>query len=551
MIINKLHFPVFSLLLLLLGSCNPDKKHKTAPKTSYQDHIVKALQLEQEWKYDSAFYYFNKAKLSCSEDEKEKIIYALYNIAVIQQNKCDYSGSEETATEALKTDPQHNKNINSIYNLLGIAYQEQFDYLNALKYYTLSLNATKSEIQKCIIKNNIGYVLLESQKYKAAAKILNEILQNEVLIEDRLNYAKVLDNLGYAHFKLNDQKALPYLTQSLHIRDSLKDDFELIPSYIHLSEYYQSTNPKLAKDFALKAYQSATKTSSSDERVLSLKFLIQNSDSKDIKSLALKQMSISDSNNKVRLIAKNQFAKIKYDSSVAVQEGEKQKSEKQFFILLFVFVSLLSVVVFFAIRFKNNLKLKKITYETETRISKKLHDELANDLFNAMTYADTQNLNEPNKKEVLVENLDKIYIQARNISKENSEIDTSENFENILKDMLSSYNSNAINVIINKSASINWLKIKKETKIVHYRILQELMVNMKKHSQCSLAVISFENHKNTVAINYSDNGIGSPELLNLKRGLQNVENRVESINGTITFETAPGKGFKARMIVPK
>jgi len=81
--------------------------------------------------------------------------------------------------------------------------------------------------------------------------------------------------------------------------------------------------------------------------------------------------------------------------------------------------------------------------------------------------------------------------------------------------------------------------------------LQELMVNMRKHSSCSLVVIGFETYQKGIEINYSDNGIGCSELLKLKKGLQNAENRILSINGTITFETEKNKGFKAKVRIPK
>jgi signal transduction histidine kinase len=208
------------------------------------------------------------------------------------------------------------------------------------------------------------------------------------------------------------------------------------------------------------------------------------------------------------------------------------------------------MVSYFAIRSRNKRRLLEATYETETRISKKLHDELANDVFNAMTYADTQNLEDEAKKEFLVENLDKIYNQARNISKESSPIDTGENFGQVLKDMLTSYNSKKVNVII-KENKVDWSTIKKESKIVCYRTLQELMVNMKKHSECNVLVINIENQKKHLEINYSDNGKGCSELLKFKKGLQNVENRIFSINGTITFETETNKGFKSKVKIPK
>ena len=74
---------------------------------------------------------------------------------------------------------------------------------------------------------------------------------------------------------------------------------------------------------------------------------------------------------------------------------------------------------------------------------------------------------------------------------------------------------------------------------------------MKKHSQCSLAVITFKKSKNKLQIDYSDNGIGATlDKINSKNGLQNVENRILSINGTITFDTKSNKGFKTSFTIP-
>jgi signal transduction histidine kinase len=550
MIFKKLFFPIFILLgVLIFSSCSQEEKLKSKNKV-YDILIEKALAFYSVQKYDSAFFYFYKSKDACKSDDLERITYSLYYIAEIQQKHCDFAESETTLTDILEINPQY-KYASSIYNLLGLDYLEQYNFENAHRYFNLSIKATTNESEKMVCVNNIGYTFLESKKYNQAQKLLSNLVQNDALIANKLNYAKVLDNLGYAYFKLNNPQAINYYNKSLQIRDSINDDFELIASYIHLSEYYQISNTTLAKELALKAYHSATKINSPDDRILALKFLISSSDPTSIKSLALKQMSISDSIKKVREIAKNQFAKIKYDSKKAVAETQKYKHEKQLFLVLFIFVTLLSIGVYFLIKSKNKQKLLNETYNTETRISKRLHDELANDVFNAMTYAETQDLQRADKKETLVDNLDKIYLRTRNISKENSEIDTSDNYENTLKEMISSYINNDVNVIINKSNVIDWKKIKKESKITIYRILQELMVNMKKHSQCSLVVIGFDNLSGEIQINYSDNGIGCPEMLKLKKGLQNVENRILTIKGTITFETETNKGFKTKMTIPK
>lgn len=57
---------------------------------------------------------------------------------------------------------------------------------------------------------------------------------------------------------------------------------------------------------------------------------------------------------------------------------------------------------------------------TEIRIAEKLHDELANDVFQSMAFAETQDLYSTQNKEIVRTNLNTIYSRTRNISTENS-----------------------------------------------------------------------------------------------------------------------------------
>ena len=548
MIFKKIFFPIF-IFLFLIYSCT--KREVVLPDNKlYHDLIEKANTFNYNQKYDSAYYYYLEAKQKCNVNEKDRIVYALYNIADIQQKRCDFVESEVTATEIIKIHTQY-KHIYSTYNLLGLSYLEQYNFDSALKYFNLAIKSTATEKNKLVYLNNIGYTYLEAKEFLKAQQLLSKVLLHDSLAVNAVSKADVLDNLGYTYFKLNNPTAINYLTESLQIRDSLEDNSELIASYMHLSEYYLNSNPTLAQDFAQKAYNSATAINSPDDRIEAIKFQIASGNSNDVKKLALKQMGISDSINKVRQASKTQFAKIKYDFSIAQKESEKQKTQKQLYIILFFFASTIFLVIFFTIRSRNRRKLKTISYETETRISKRLHDELANDVFNALTYAETQDLQDSAKKEQLLENLDAIYTRTRNIAKENSDIDTGTNYQDNLQSMIASYISNDVNVLIQNQNTINWLSVKKEVKIAVYRTLQELLVNMKKHSLCSVVAIRFENTKKEIIINYSDNGIGASEMLKFKNGLQNAENRILAIKGTITFETESGKGFKAQIIVPE
>jgi signal transduction histidine kinase len=48
--------------------------------------------------------------------------------------------------------------------------------------------------------------------------------------------------------------------------------------------------------------------------------------------------------------------------------------------------------------------------------------------------------------------------------------------------MLFGFNTNATNIIINNLDAIDWIVLTDEDKITVYRVLQELLINMKKHN---------------------------------------------------------------------
>ncbi|MDR7373002.1 tetratricopeptide repeat protein [Flavobacterium aquidurense] len=488
-------------------------------------------------------------------------------MADIQQNRSDYSGSEATVTEAIPylkyiKNPKHAWNS---YVILGINYLNTYDYKTALLYYNKALALKTTEWRKAAAKNNIAFIYMQQQKYKEAIQIFQALLKTDGVKKFPEDYARALDNIGYCYMQEKDSKALFYLTEALKIRTQIKDDLGMGSSYYHLAEFYQDSDIRLSKKYMILSYKKSTLNNHVDDRLMSLKLLINTSKDQELKKYSLLFIKINDSITEVRQKAKNQFAKIRYDSKKERDENFKLKThktendlqlerQKNRNIISYIIIALslsLILVIYFYLTSRGTKEKIEATYESETRISKKLHDELANDIYHTMAFAENKNLSLPENKEHLLNNLDAIYSRTRDISKENSPILTDENYVFYLKEMISQFNTPNINIIINDLDSILWNNIERNKKITVYRILQELLVNMKKHSNASLVAISFKTTNKNIIITYADNGKG----LNLnnttfKNGLNNVENRILNIKGEIDIDSTIGKGFKVFIKFP-
>ncbi|MFC6244016.1 tetratricopeptide repeat-containing sensor histidine kinase [Flavobacterium psychroterrae] len=487
-------------------------------------------------------------------------------MASIQQINGDYYGSKETLTEALPYIKKKDVYSAAINNFFGIADKELSLYNDAIFYYQEAIKDCKDEISKQSPLNNIAVVYIQQKKYDKAINILESIVNKELAQKDLASKARIMDNLGYAYFKKGfNEKGLSLMQNSFESRNKVDDPYGNIESNLHLAEYYLKTNAEKSNQYAHSAYQTATKFHSIDERLKALSFLISNDSKIESSEYAQKYVVLNDSIIKIRNNFKNKFAKIKYDSKKEKDENQKLRLEKIenlyalqeakyqriFFIAGFIFLVIIIILLVRYYKNRNRIEKIKTAYDTETRIAKDIHDELANDVFNTIIFSQTQLLSNESIKENLIQKLDHIYNRVRGISRENNDVDTQENYSANLKEMLSTYNSDKTNVIINNIEKVNWELIDEVKKVAIYRVLQELMVNMKKHSQASLVVVKFESNGKIVSIDYTDNGKGGEKDKIIKNGLQNMEIRILAIKGSLTFDTEPDKGFKVKITLPK
>ena len=98
-------------------------------------------------------------------------------------------------------------------------------------------------------------------------------------------------------------------------------------------------------------------------------------------------------------------------------------------------------------------------------------------------------------------------------------------------------------------------KISEKEKLMLYRIIQEQINNVLKHSGASNLVIELimEERENSIELNITDDGNGfNPESPKNKKGLglSNIMSRAGLFGGKVTILSAPGKGCTLRVQVP-
>ncbi|MFX0556108.1 tetratricopeptide repeat-containing sensor histidine kinase [Maribacter sp. CXY002] len=504
---------------------------------------------------DSAYYHFNQSRRYFVRlKDSLAVVKNSLLISIIKKDYADYFGSKETLTDALTylSETKEAKIKASIFNELATNHRKLLNYEDAILYYLKAIETSEEEKTKSFFKNNLAATYVDNGKYNKAIDLLQEIKSDTVLKKDSSRYARILDNLAYAQWHKNEKISYNSFLKPLQIRKEKNDKRGQIASYTHLGEYFLKTNSKKAERYLDTVIQISKQLKIPKAEQDALKFLMDlQPKNTDIRN---RYIFLQDSLYEVGLKVKTQFAKMKYDDeqkqlSILKLEAEKERknaelAEQRTQKIIWLAVSGLLVIggitTFYSLRQRYKKEKLQEVYATEKRISKKVHDELANDIYGVMTRIEhAENL----LKEETLDVLEDIYKRTRDISHETGSIDT-QNFQDELKRLLSQFRNNQITIASKGLSKIKWNSITDEKKIMLYRVLNELLVNMKKHSGANLASISFKQAKKHLLIEYVDNGRGVQLPIKKGAGLSNTENRINNSNGTFSFDSKPGKGVK-------
>jgi signal transduction histidine kinase len=549
---------LFLLFMAMIGCQQPEPP----PVPTSNSGFSTAMELLNA-QPDSAFYYFNE--VATKSTDSLEIASALNYMAIIQHDAGDYFGSIETLLAALgylKEETEDKKPYyQAVYNLLGSNNLTLDNYIDAILYYQQTLELTTDPNFKNVARNNLAVAYQKQGDYAKAIDLLTAVQRDTT--SNPSNRARIQSNLARTRWLQNNSyNPLPDFWAALHLRSKEKDQWGLNASYSHLADYYSATRPDSALYYASNMYAVASGLNSVDDQLEALQKLIPLATPVNAKRYVAEYMRLSDSLQTARNTARNQYALVRYEAAKSKAENLvllNANAEKE--LLLFrqqliggaLVVALLGLI-FFVINRQHKkkaqleLQFQESLRDQQLRTSQKVHDVVANGLYRIMTTIEHK---EDLDKNELLDTIEELYEKSRDISYEAPDTQpAASSYHQSINDLLKGFASETTRVVIVGNEPDYWETLPPAAKQNLKQVLQELMVNMRKHSKATLVVVKFEKDHQALKIKYTDDGIGLPEASKFGNGLRNTENRILELNGHISFGQHQPTGLTIEIHLP-
>jgi len=410
------------------------------------------------------------------------------------------------------------------YSDIGIGFFSQNQYDSALSYYSKAVHLRKKigdQRGLSISYNNIGAVYSKQKDFKKALIYFQLALKMIKPFGQKNAEAAYYYNIGECYSYLGDkQKAEQFFLQALKIGREIQNHQSLISTYKILSEI-ESDKGKYATALEyFKQYATLKDSIFNVETIRDVneKIIKYESEVKDreIKILNAEKL-LRESENK-EVIANRNLA-------IALLVG---------FAVLCIFLTTLFYVRKRRVAQKEFLLQLIQSQENERkRISKELHDGIGQSLLvikNNMTEEKSLIENTIEELRAISRNLHPIQLEKLGFKR------AIESIVNEVAEKGKIYFSHEIEDV-NEDLS-------PEQQINLYRIVQECISNIIKHSQATDARITVQKREKRIVFTIFDNGIGFSPFESKKKkslGLTSMEERTLLINGELNIQSKPGE----------
>ncbi len=542
---------------------------------------------------DSSYSYYAKAQklYNCIGNQKFSG-RMLYNMAVVQSDIRDYTGSEVNTIKALEIlkPLKDNLRIYWCYNLLGINSKYLKSHNRGFKYYSkaleYALKLENSEQERYGILNNFGSLFLGKKDYVKAISYFNQVVNSEAYKKHKPDtYAKSLNQLAYCKLKLGqNDNLLDLFLEAEKILDSVQEFHGLTYVLRNIGEYHYIINHDTLKSIAYekKAYDVARKAKDYEGLLESIKLLTR-FDTKNATKYAKEYMRLNDSLIQEERSIRDKFARIRFETNEFIAENETLAKQKQLWTGIAIGLLLLAGAVFIIVN--QNAKNQRLIFQQkqqtsnqeifnlmlsqkqkmqegkqieQKRISEELHDGVLGKMLGVRMLL--TGLNKRTGDDVIKERtkaisaLRDIEIEVRSISHElnDNAYRKINDFINAIEYLLMGFQkSSGINYDFSYDQDIEWDELSGDIKINTYRIIQECTQNSRKHAECTEVFVNFDIYDSNFVIAMGDNGKGfKQDKERIGIGMRNLQSRIKKLDGQLDIESALGKGTKITLTVP-
>src|SRR5690606_25571042 len=303
------------------------------------------------------------------------------------------------------------------------------------------------------------------------------------------------------------------------------------------------------------------------------------------KGLAFSQryIQISDSLQKQERTARNQFARIRFDTDQITQEYEKVTREKEMLVFVIAILFTLGLLVYIIVKQMNQnkelryqqqqqqaneeiynlmlsqqVKLEEGRQMEKERISRDLHDGILGNLFGtrlsleSLIMRDDQSTKGEKTRHIM--ELKKIEQEIRNISHDlSTELFTADiGYVEVVEKLIKTQTAiNNLQFEFLNNADIKWERISSKVKIHLYRIVQEALQNINKHAKAKNIKIELLENKKSIHLEITDDGVGFKNDKSKNGiGLKNIESRVNEVSGKLKIQSKKNIGTTITIDIP-
>jgi signal transduction histidine kinase len=541
--------------------------------------------------YDSALYFLQRSEASAKRLKNDTLQIKVLNLlGDVYSDKGDNPKALKLYQEAVYlADKTGSKEMQArIIKNIGVLYVSWQKLPEALKHYDSALRMAQ-EIKNLGLeadcKNNMGVVYEIGEDYPKAISLYNEALEFYTRINKKESMAMVLSNLAIA-YKYSGQlsKSIEYNKKALALAEEMQDKWKQAATMNNIgSAYLKMGEAELSYGFALKSVVLSEEIGAREVALNAYETLSESAFAlgryKEATEHLRRMVQVKDSF--INLESTKQVAELQTKFETAKKEQLIQ--QQQFYLqrknyqlgAIVLGVGFLGLMVYSYYRrqkFKRDKEAKeqllrqqeeatKAVLNAEESERRRIAVELHDGVGQVMSAA-RMNL-EAVMRELLPLPDDKLIKLERVVSlvdegcKEVRAVSHSMMPNALLKKGLSSALYDFIQKIdqqvIKCHLHIEGLdeRLQPEIESVVYRIIQECVNNVIKHSVANQLDLSIFHDGDNLDLTIEDNGKGFSQTEGENGiGLQNIRARVQYLKGSLELDSAPGKGTFIGIHIP-